>query len=123
MISSARGHEAAAAELALLDEPDEEGVELRVVAIPVVAEPLDEIATKSSNHGEPRPDDGPPFVGEILDLHVGEARAAQQRAIAVEGLGRRRGHPLSQPMALEVAEPRPRDPVREGQASARAEDT
>src|SRR5262249_59850928 len=63
----------------------------------------------------------PPLSREGPRFDGAEAGPAEESAVALERLKRRRGHPLPELLTLPVAEPGEGDPVAEGDASARCQ--
>src|SRR5262249_53405853 len=118
-----RRAEATAAELACIDEADEERVQGVVFSIARLAEATNGILAQRAVHHEALLQDLPPLVGEILGLQCAEADAPHERAVTVERLQGHGGHPLFEARALAVAQRRVRDPVREGQTAPGDEHT
>src|SRR5207249_8784251 len=73
---SSASAEPAAAELAVLEQPDEERVKLLVVARARLGEARGQVPAQCPEGCEPRLDEGPPLVGEILRL---DSRSEERR--------------------------------------------
>src|SRR5438309_2701723 len=75
--------EAAAAELAGLDQSHEERVERVVLAIARLAQARHGVLAHGADHLEPPAQHGPPLVGQVFDRDSMEAGGAEQPTIAV----------------------------------------
>src|SRR6185503_19207865 len=105
-VASAGGGEPSAAELAVLDQPDEERQKLLVFLVLRLAERGDGLGTQGAEPALALAEDDAPLRRHVLGLDVAKPRVPEEPPVAVETLERGRRHPAREPLTLALVEAR-----------------